>query len=95
MNSSTRFLSGYSAYEQGNGLVRVAAAWNLLKTNAKRVDISSSVKVNTTLSGFLARPGLGQGIYDREGVKAGDSYTRAYTFTRTSGGGGTTSYAVS
>jgi subtilisin family serine protease len=95
MNSSTRFLSGYGAYEQGNGLVRVAAAWDLLKANAKTVDISSSVEVNTALSGFLARPGLGQGIYDREGVKAGDSYTRAYTFTRTSGGGGTKSYAVS
>ena len=95
MNSSARFLPGYGAYEQGNGLVRVGAAWDLLKTNAKTVDISSKVAVRTVLSGFLATPGFGQGIYDREGVKAGDSYNRAYTFTRTSGGGGTRSYAVS
>src|SRR6185503_7517547 len=54
------------------------------------VDITSSVPVNTLLSGFLATPGLGQGIYDREGVTAGASYTRQYTFTRTSGPGGPT-----
>ena len=94
MSSSARFLSGYGAFEQGNGLVRVGNAWDLLKTNAKTVNITSRVAVNTVLSGFLATPGFGQGIYDREGVKAGDSYTRAYTFTRTSGGGGTRSYAV-
>jgi hypothetical protein len=51
--------------------------------------------VNTVLSGFLATPGVGTGIYDREGVKSGDSFTRQYTFTRTSGGGGTKTYAVS
>jgi len=95
MSSSARFLSEYGAFEQGNGLVRVGNAWDLLKTNAKTVNITSRVAVNTVLSGFLATPGFGQGIYDREGVKAGDSYTRAYTFTRTSGGGGTRSYAVS
>ncbi len=94
MNSTSRFLSGYGAYEQGNGLVGVSAAWSQLKTNAKTVDISSSVRVNTALSGLLAKPGFGQGIYDREGVKTGDSYTRTYTFSRTSGGGGTKSYAV-
>ena len=95
MSSSARFLPTYGAYEQGNGLVQVSNAWDLLKTNAQTVSISSSVVVHTVLSGFLARPGVGQGIYDREGVKAGDSYNRAYTFTRTSGGGGTKSYAVS
>ncbi|MGW5238868.1 S8 family serine peptidase [Monashia sp. NPDC004114] len=94
MNSSARFIAGYGAYEQGNGLVNVSSAWDVLKTNAKTVDISSSVPVNTVLSGFLATPGIGQGIFDREGVKAGDSFTRSYTFTRTSGGGGTKTYAV-
>ena len=42
--------------------------------------------VNTILSGFLLpTPGVGSGIYDREGV-AGVPYTRTYTLTRTSGG---------
>ena len=95
MNSSARFIENYQAYEQGNGLIRVSQAWDLLKTNAKTVDISSSVAVNTVLSGFLATPAVGTGIYDREGVRAGDSYTRTYTLTRTNGGGGTKTYAVS
>jgi subtilisin family serine protease len=86
--SSARLLdpNRIQVYEQGSGLFNVGAAWNLLKTNIKTVDISSSVPVNTLLSGFLATPGVGQGIYDREGVTAGDTYVRTYTFTRTTGG---------
>lgn len=91
--SSARYLTGrYQAYEQGMGLIRVGAAWDLLKTNLKTVDISSSVPVNTILSGFLATPGFGEGIYDREGVEAGDTYTRQYTFVRNDGPGGTKTY---
>ncbi len=43
--------------------------------------------VKTVISQFLATPNVGQGIYDREGVTLGQSYTRQYTFVRTSGGG--------
>ena len=43
------------AYEQGNGLIDVGAAWNLLKTNIKTVDITSSVPVNTVLSAASSR----------------------------------------
>ena len=94
--SSARFLSGrYQAYEQGNGLIDINAAWNLLNTNIKTLDISSSVPVNTVLSSFLATPGIGVGINDREGVAAGSSYTRAYTFVRTSGPGGSKTYNIS
>jgi subtilisin family serine protease len=85
--SSARFLAGrYQAYEQGNGLINVGAAWDLLKQNIKTAQITSSVPVNTLLSGFLATPGIGQGIHDREGVTIGQSYTRTYTFMRTKGG---------
>ena len=49
------------------------------------MNITSRVEVHTLLSDFLADPGHGPGIYDREGVIAGQSYTRTYTFTRTSG----------
>ena len=93
--SSARFLGDYQAYEQGNGLIDTVKAWDLLKQNLKPIDITSSVPVTTALSGFLATPGRGFGIYDREGVKAGDSKTREYTFTRTSGGGGTRTYQLS
>jgi subtilisin family serine protease len=96
LNSSTRFLAGrYQAYEQGNGLVDVGAAWELLRTNIKTVRISSSVPVNTILSEFLATPGYGTGIYDREGVFVGDSYVRSYTFVRTDGPGTSKTYDVS
>jgi len=96
MNSSARYLTGrYQAYEQGNGLINVGAAWNLLKTNIKTVNISSSVPVNTLLSGFLATPGFGAGIHDREGVIVGSSYSRTFTFMRTDGPGGTKTYNLS
>jgi hypothetical protein len=96
MSSSTRYLSGrYQAYEQGTGLLDVSDAWDLLRTNIKTVDISSSVPVNTALSAFLATPGIGVGINDREGVAAGDSYTRTYTFVRNDGPGGTKTYNLS
>ena len=92
LKSTARFIHDYQAYEQGNGLIDIIAAWDLLKTNLKTVTITSAVPVNTILSGFLATPGIGVGIYDREGVAAGDSYTRTYTFTRTDGPGGTKTY---
>ncbi len=93
LRSSARYLTGrYQAYEQGNGLINVGAAWDLLKTNLKTDTFVSSVPVNTLLSGFLATPGIGVGINDREGVAAGVSYTRTYTFVRTSGAGGTVTY---
>lgn len=100
INSSARFnglsdLNRYGAYEIGNGLMDVGAAWNLLKTNIKTANITSSVPVNSALSAFLATPGVGVGIYDREGVTAGQSFSREYTFTRTSSGSKTVTYNIS
>ncbi|MBA2529659.1 MAG: S8 family serine peptidase [Euzebyales bacterium] len=94
INSSARYIDRLRAFDQGNGLMDVAGAWELLKTNVKTVDITSAVKVNTVLSGFLKTPGVGQGIYDREGVTAGDSFTRRYAFTRTSGGSRAVTYRL-
>lgn len=85
MSGTARFIDGYQAYEQGNGLIDVKKAWNQLKAGVDTVDISSSVPVNTSLSDFLATPGVGVGIHDREGVKAGDRFVREYTLTRNSG----------
>ncbi|MFC0004585.1 S8 family serine peptidase [Micromonospora siamensis] len=93
--SSARFIDNTGAFEQGAGLINVPAAYELLRKNIKTVDITASVPVNTVLAGFLAKPGLGTGIYDREGVTVGKAYTRTYTFTRTSGGSKAISYALS
>ena len=95
LTSSAKAIPGYGAYEQGNGLIDASAAWRLLQAKVSPVDITSSVPVSSALSGFLATPGVGTGIYDREGTKVDTAYTRTYTFTRTSGGGGTKTYAAS
>ena len=94
MNSTADYLTGrYQAYEQGNGLLNIPDAWLLLSAGKMpTVDISSSVPVNTVLSGFLATPGVGVGINDREGVEAGDNYTRTYTFLRSGGPSGKRTY---
>ncbi len=84
-NATARFLPGYTAADQGNGLIDVARAWKLLSQNPSTVNITSRVAVHTLLSDLLADPGFGPGIYDREGVNLGQRYVRAYTFKRTSG----------
>jgi len=100
LRSTARYLTEggrFQAYDQGDGLIDVNAAWTMLSTAAgglKTVDIISAVNTNTILSGFLATPGVGVGIYDREGVLAGTGYARTYTFTRTSGPGGAVTYDV-
>jgi hypothetical protein len=93
--SSARYLTDYQAYEQGNGLIDVKKAWNLLKADIATTSISSQVEVNTVLEGSIKpTPGIGSGIHDREGVKSGDSYVREYTFKRTSGKNSPLTYQV-
>ena len=93
--SSARYLPYYGAYEQGGGLLQVGAAWDLLKTNIKTVEITSSAPVATVLSGQLKTPNQGVGIYEREGWAAGQSRTRTITLTRTSGGSKPITYDLS
>src|SRR3954467_13994547 len=45
--SSARYFDGYQAYEQGNGLTQVGAAWDVLKTKPLTPSITSSAPVNT------------------------------------------------
>jgi len=92
INSGARYLPGEDAYEQGNGIMQVGAAWNILKQNVKTVEIASSAPVNTVLSGQLATANRGPGIYEREGWAAGQTGTRTITFTRTTGGSGPIAY---
>ena len=90
LRSSARMIAGYQPYEQGDGLIDVGAAWDLLASNLKVPEITSSVPVSSKLSDSLARPGIGVGIYEREGVAVGAApFTRTYTFTRTDGGSAT------
>src|SRR5262249_27862787 len=84
--SSARYLPGYGASEQGAGIFQVGAAWDLLRTNLATVDITSAAPVATVLSGRLATPNQGVGIYEREGWSPGQTGTRVISLTRTSGG---------
>jgi subtilisin family serine protease len=86
IKSTARFVKGIDAYAQGAGLFNVAAAFVALQLNPKPETVASAVEVHTVQSGLLKTPGIGVGIHDREGVTTGKSYTRTYTFTRTSGG---------
>jgi subtilisin family serine protease len=96
IRSTARYIDKdrFEAYDQGNGLFRVESAWNMLRKNLTPVDITSSVAVNTLLSGQLKTPGFGIGIYDREGVAPNTTLKRTFTFKRTSGGTGSISYNV-
>lgn len=90
--SSARFLPVYGAHEQGNGLLQVGAAWELLKQNLKTDEIESLAPVRTIISQFLAIPNYGPGLYEREGWAAGQSDTRTLLFLRTSGGAKAVTY---
>ena len=85
--STARFIDAarFPAASQGNGLLDVPAAWDILRQRPETVDITATVPTNTILGGFLTPPGVGTGIYDREGVTVGTPYSRTYTVTRTSG----------
>jgi hypothetical protein len=86
--SSARYLNGYQAYEQGNGLTQVGPAWEILKTKPATPGITSTAPINTKISQLIA-PYDGYGIYEREGWKPGDSRDRTITFSSTDGKAGT------
>lgn len=86
--SSARFIPSIPAYKQGNGLIQVDAAWQILKLMDKQFDpvsIQSRAPVKTVISADLATPNQGRGIYEREGWSSGQKGTRTITFIRTSG----------
>ena len=86
MNSTARFLHGYNASEQGNGLIDVGAGLGAAEdATSSRSSITSSGRGAHAAQRVPRDPGHGPGIYDREGVIKGQRYTRTYTFTRTSG----------
>lgn len=85
IRSTTHYLNDFKAHEQGNGLLQVGAAWELLRDGIETVDISSNAPVNTVLSPGFPTPNRGFGIYDREGWQAGQSASRGIFFLRSSG----------
>jgi subtilisin family serine protease len=88
--SSAKWIDGASASGQGTGLFNVPGAWNLLRGGVEARRYTSDAPVCTPLSGFLATPDRGPGIYNRCAAGAGGQaagQARSYTMrlTRTSG----------
>jgi len=88
--TSAKQVAGVPAYAQGNGLVNVTGAWSLLEGGVQVRGYTVDAAVCTPLSGFLATPNRGTGIYNRcaataGGQRPGEARTYPVTLTRTSG----------
>lgn len=86
--TSGRWVSHLPSYKQGHGVVNIAGAWEALKamdTSKVAIAITSKAPVRHATSHLLADPNVGVGLYEREGWSPGDTGTRVFTFTRTSG----------
>lgn len=87
--SSARYVPNLPAYKQGNGVINVAGAWEVLKAmNASKtpmVTITSRAPVRHSYSALLDTPNEGVSLYERDGWNLGDKGDRSITFTRSSG----------
>jgi hypothetical protein len=86
--TSARWVPHIAANKQGNGVVNIAGAWEILKAldSVKTpIAITSKATVRHASSQLLATAGEGVGIFEREGWVAGDRADRTITFTRTTG----------
>ncbi|WP_189937917.1 S8 family serine peptidase [Streptomyces sulfonofaciens] len=94
LTSTAKHIEGVQAYREGAGLLDVVGAWKAIERGARthtQDTHSFTVKapVDTVLSGSLATPDSGVGVYDREGgLRTGQKKTYAVTLTRTSGPAG-------
>ncbi|GAA2725951.1 S8 family serine peptidase [Cellulomonas aerilata] len=100
--SSADFERGLPSYEQGLGQLDVPDAWSLLRRadRLEPVGYEVTAPVCTPLSGLLATPHVGTGVYDRcpasaGGAVPGTQKTYEVTVTRTSGDAGDRVHTVS
>jgi subtilisin family serine protease len=102
--ASARHLQSLGVYEQGAGLIQVDSAWSLLRSirlgmtgNASAsfplYDIAITAPVENAYAAYLA-DSTGNGLYLREGWRAGRRGTRTITMTRTSGPGTPVTYRL-
>ncbi|MEO7514148.1 MAG: S8 family serine peptidase [Gemmatimonadaceae bacterium] len=95
--TSARWVPHLPSYKQGSGVVNIAGAWEALKamdTSRVGIAITSKAPVRHATSHLLAEPNVGVGLFEREGWAPGDSGTRIFTFTRTSGPRGAIPFAL-
>ncbi|WP_129643956.1 S8/S53 family peptidase [Peristeroidobacter agariperforans] len=89
LRMSARRVESLQAHQQGFGVIDTARALELLKqlrdSKLDLPDIQTRAPVKTYLSRFLPEPGIGQGLYEREGWLARQKDTRKITLLRQSG----------
>lgn len=87
LRDSARPLERFPVYKQGRGLIRIDAAWQRLQRIAGKAPetIEVAAPVKSLMSPWLRQPDVGQGLFEREGWRAGQTATRTLTFRRTSG----------
>src|SRR5690242_1965564 len=98
LSMSAKYVPNIPVYKQGNGVINVAGAWELLKALDKAGDppvITSSAPVRHAYSALLVKPNEGVGLYERDGWSPGDHRQRTMTFTRTSGAAGAMPFTIS
>jgi hypothetical protein len=77
---SSRFLPGWQAYQQGNGVLDVNAAWEEYKRDGETPKIRISGSVVEPLAGYSIAGNQGPGLFEREGWTAGDKGVRTLHF---------------
>ncbi len=93
-----RHVPNIAAYKQGNGVISVAGAWEIMQqlhAGGMRVEIESRSSIATPYSHLLPTPHEGFGLYERSGWQAGERQQRTVTLTRTTGPSGPMTFDVS
>jgi hypothetical protein len=89
LRMGARRLENYQPHDQGFGVIDVPRALDLLRQVKTRKfdlpDILARAPVKTYLARFLAEPGIGQGLYEREGWLVKRPDTRTITLIRQNG----------
>ncbi|MEV1019222.1 S8 family serine peptidase [Streptomyces sp. NPDC050264] len=86
LTSTASHIKGEQAYAEGAGLISIEDAWDAIEDGASAHTYTVQAPVDTAIDYALKTPGVGTGIYDREGgLKAGQKKTYDVTITRTSG----------
>jgi hypothetical protein len=98
LRMGARRLERYQAHEQGFGVIDTTRAIELLQQLQQHEldlpDIQTRAPVKTYLSRFLPEPGIGQGLYEREGWLVGQKDTRTITLLRQNGAASPISYTL-
>ena len=95
---SARWVPHIAAYKQGNGVVNVEDAWQILRelaAGAPMIEIESRAPVRWAYSHLLPTPHEGVGLYERSGWDVGDRDERVVTLTRKNGPGAPMTFSVS